>query len=117
VAVAQTRFQNLWVSLDAAGGPLRGSRTPAARTHRAVEDLRAGFDRVILVSGRDHTGYAARRLYPLTDANIVIVRAEKTRAPAAKQVVETVLESGGDLLGVVFADRRYYVPEAVYRWF
>ncbi len=78
--------------------------------------LEEGFDRIILVSNRNHAGYAARRLYPLADANLVVVRSEKTRAPVIRQLVETVLDSGGDMLGVVYTGRRYYVPEFMYQW-
>jgi hypothetical protein len=47
---------------------------------------------------------------------VLIVRAEKTRALAARQLKETVLAAGGDILGFVFTFRGYYIPEALYKW-
>lgn len=116
VGVARTKAENLWVSVDAGATPLRAAKTSLAEVRRGMAGLEEGFDRIILVSNRNHAGYAARRLYPLADANLVVVRSEKTRAPVIRQLVETVLDSGGDMLGVVYTGRRYYVPEFMYQW-
>ena len=70
----------------------------------------------MLVGARDFDLPDARRLHGLADANILIVQAEATRAPAARRMREVVLASGGDLLGFVFTGRKRHVPEAIYRW-
>jgi len=44
------------------------------------------------------------------------VRAEQTRALAAVRLRDAILEAGGDLLGMIFAGRRFHVPKAIYRW-
>ena len=78
--------------------------------------MRGAFSRIILVASRDFEAPDVRRLYGLADANILIVQAEATRAPAARRMREVVLASGGDLLGFVLTGRRHHVPEAIYRW-
>ncbi len=116
VRVARTNARNLWVSVDAGTTPLRGAQTSLAEVRKGMAQLESRFDRIVLVSNSNHAGYAAKRLYALADANIVVVRSEKSRAPVIRQLIDTVLDAGGDLLGIVYTGRKYYVPESMYRW-
>jgi hypothetical protein len=116
LTVARSATAKLWLTLDAAKSPFGDPRLPLAEVQAALEAIRPHFDRILIVARRDVNQYAARRLYALADVNVLMVRAERTRSPAARQLKETVLAAGGDILGFVFTHRGYYVPEVLYRW-
>ena len=49
------------------------------------------------------------------DATVMVVEAEKTRAPVALDLSERLKDMGAQLVGFVFNKRKYYVPEYLYR--
>lgn len=51
----------------------------------------------------------------MADATIMVVEAERTRAPAAINLSERLTAAGAQLIGFVFNKRRYYVPEFLNR--
>jgi len=116
LTVAQGSQPGVWVALDLAASPLGdpGAETEIARAF--LKQLRAGFDWVILAAESDFAAYEARRRFPLADVNVVVIEAEATRAVAARTLIETVLASGGDLLGFVFAQRRFHIPRVLMKW-
>ena len=50
------------------------------------------------------------------DGIILVVEAEKTKWQVAFNVKEKIIKSGGNILGIVFNKRKYYVPEYIYRY-
>jgi Mrp family chromosome partitioning ATPase len=46
---------------------------------------------------------------------ILVVEAERTRAPIVEQARRAIESNGGRLLGVVMNKRRYHIPRAIYR--
>ncbi len=114
--VARSAVAGLWVAVSPADTPLGDPHASLDQARAFLDLMRGAFGRIILVAGRDFEAHGARRLYPLADANILMVRSEATRAPIARRMREIVLASGGDLLGFVFTGRRHLVPEAIYRW-
>lgn len=114
--VARSMTPGLWAALDPAETAICDPHATADRARACLELLRGAFSRIVLVAGQDFDGPDARRLFPLADANLILVQAERTRTPAARRMVEVVLAAGGDLLGFVFMDRRRHIPEAIYRW-
>jgi hypothetical protein len=116
LTVARSGTPKLWLTLDAAKSPFGDPHLPLTELQASLDAIEPHFDRILIVARQDFSQYAARRLYALADANVLIVRAEKTRALAARQLKETVLAAGGDILGFVFTFRGYYIPEALYKW-
>ncbi|WP_395671725.1 hypothetical protein [Phenylobacterium sp.] len=114
----RTRWDGLWAVSQPANqeSPFTSARLPMSRAAHILGELRRRFQQVIVVAPQEFGGYAARRLYPLADAHLLTVRAERTRAPALRALREAVLSGGGDILGAVFTRRRFYIPERVYRW-
>jgi hypothetical protein len=114
----RTRWNGLWAISQPASeeSPFTSARLPMTRAAHILGELRRRFQQVLIVAPRDFSGYAARRLYPLADAHLLTVRAERTRAPALRALREAVLSGGGDILGGVFTRRRFHIPERVYRW-
>jgi len=50
----------------------------------------------------------------LVDGVVIVVEAEKTRWQVALSMKETIIKSGGTVLGVVFNKRRLYIPQFIY---
>jgi len=50
------------------------------------------------------------------DGVILVVESEKTRWQVALAVKEKIIKHGGNLLGVVFNKRRYYIPQFIYKY-
>lgn len=49
------------------------------------------------------------------DGVVLVVEAEKTRWQVALAAKEKVIKHGGNILGVVFNKRRYYIPQFIYK--
>jgi Mrp family chromosome partitioning ATPase len=60
----------------------------------------------------DHATLLAKRL----DEVLLVVRAERTRGPEARRVVDRLLEDGVPLKGAVLNRQRRYVPRWLNRW-
>ncbi|CAN5119051.1 hypothetical protein BH10PSE2_BH10PSE2_23170 [soil metagenome] len=105
--VARSATPGLWAAVASEGVPL---------DEAGLSVLRGAFARIVIVARRAFDDPDARRLYPLADLNLILITAERTRAPVARRIREEVLTSGGDLLGFVFTRRRFHIPEAIHRW-
>jgi len=49
------------------------------------------------------------------DGVVLVLEADKTRKPVAENLKNRILQNGGNLLGMVFNNRRYHIPEYVYK--
>ena len=49
------------------------------------------------------------------DGVILVVEAEKTSWPIALSVKEKIIKHGGNVLGIVFNRRRFYIPQFIYK--
>lgn len=79
------------------------------------EPLRARFDLIVVDSPPatmfpDGPGIASQ-----VDGVVLVVEAEKTRWPVALSVKEKIIKSGGDVLGIVFNKRKFYIPMWLYK--
>ena len=110
-----TIVPKLWITYGAQQSILADPHALQSHVERVLGQLREDFDVVVLVSPLSLDSYAERRLTALVDANVVVVRAERTQAPQARALRETILSSGGNLLGAVFTGQRRVVPRAVQR--
>jgi protein-tyrosine kinase len=45
---------------------------------------------------------------------VLVVEAEKTKWPVIQDVKEKLISHGGNILGIVFNKRRYYIPRWLY---
>lgn len=50
------------------------------------------------------------------DGVVLVIEAECTRWPVAARTKESIVRSGGQVLGVVFNKRRHYIPAFLYNW-
>lgn len=114
--VAQLGEPGLWAAVAPRTPPAGAPVDPAEDLARTMILLRNAFAHVVIAADGAFDSPAARRRYPVADANLLMVTADVTRGPVAARMRDTVLSSGGDLLGFLFTHRRHYIPEAIYRW-
>ena len=115
VLAFSTVIPQLWISYDARNSHLTDPRVAQSQTETLLAMLRREFDVVIVIGPDRSESYAMRRLTALVDANVMVVRGERTRGTAAREFRDWVLASGGVLLGLVFTGRRRIMPAAVAR--
>ncbi len=116
LAVATSGVPLLWLASDVARSAMTSLRAPLADARRQVEALRQEYDVVVISAPAQGLSHLTQRLAAIVDANILVVRAEVSRAPAVTRLRDMILEAGGGLLGFVFTGRKYYIPRWVYRW-
>lgn len=115
--VAATGKPQLWRAVGGPGSPFASLRSRLVDLEHLVEELAQRYDMVLISGPMPGISHVAQRVAATVDANILVVRAEMTRVPAALRLRDQVLEAGGGILGVVFTGRRYYLPRWAYRWF
>ena len=77
--------------------------------------LRKEFDLIVIDSPAVSTTVDGLALCSCVSGVVLVVEAEKTRSPVACNAKNCIIQSGGNLLGVVFNKRRYYIPEFIYK--
>ena len=77
--------------------------------------LRKEFDLIVIDSPAVSTTVDGLALCSCVDGVVLVIEAEKTRSPVASSARDWILQSGGNLLGIVFNKRRYYIPEFIYK--
>ncbi len=80
------------------------------------ERLREGHDLIVVDApsvARSPDGLA---LAGQVDGVVLVVEANATRWPVAARTKESIVRSGGKVLGVVFNKRRHYIPVFLYDW-
>jgi protein-tyrosine kinase len=79
------------------------------------EPLKERFDLVIVDSPPATRFPDGLGVVSQVDGVIMVVEAEGTRWQVALSVKDKILKSGGNILGIVFNKRKYYIPEFIYR--
>ncbi len=81
----------------------------------AWTQLRAAYDEVVLDMPSTAQSRIGLMVASQCDGVIVVVEAERTRAPVVEAMVKSLRAVRANLLGTVLNKRRYYLPESVYR--
>lgn len=115
LAVTTTPVPLLWSAAEVESSPLLSVRLPVVEGQEMIRALKSSFECVIICSSLPGSSLVTQRLTQLVDGNILAVKAEVTRKPAAVHLRDTVDEAGGTLLGLLFFGRRYYLPAWLYR--
>lgn len=79
------------------------------------DGLRQQFDLVLIDSPPFETSPDGIAISRRVDGVVIVLEAERTRWPIAEKLKEQILLSGGNILGIVFNKRRYYIPEFIYK--
>ena len=76
---------------------------------------REKFDLVLIDSAPASASPDGISLSRYVDGVVLVLEADKTRKPVAENLKNRILQNGGNLLGMVFNNRRYHIPESVYK--
>jgi Mrp family chromosome partitioning ATPase len=80
------------------------------------ENLREKFDLILIDSPSFESSPDGIAISRRVDGVVLVLEAERTRWPVAERLKERILLNGGNILGIAFNKRRYYIPDFVYRW-
>lgn len=80
------------------------------------EPLKDRFDLIIVDSPPATMFPDGLAIASQVDGVILVVEAEKTRWQVALNVREKIEKHGGNILGIVFNKRRFYIPEFIYKY-
>lgn len=118
-ALVRSRTAPIWLAtLAARGNDKPGSTLPS--NLEGIEAwfgaLRSEFDLIIVASSPSSKSALGLVLSKMVDGVVLVVEAERTRAPVVQQLQANLHSVGSDPLGVVLTNRRYYLPRWLYRW-
>ncbi|MFB3817527.1 MAG: hypothetical protein ACE147_07680 [Candidatus Methylomirabilales bacterium] len=77
--------------------------------------VRGEFDLVLVDAPPAHASSIGVALASKADGTVVVMEAERTRAPAVESLSRRIAKAGGRVLGIVLNRRRYHIPEFLYR--
>lgn len=77
--------------------------------------LRQKYDLILVDSSSASSSPDGIEISRGVDGVILVVEAEKTRWQVVENMKEKVENSGGNILGMVFNKRRFYIPESIYQ--
>ena len=87
----------------------------SAREKGFWEPLKTKFDLIIVDSPPVTMFPDGPAVVSQVDGVVLVVEAEKTRWQVALSVKEKIIKSGGNILGIIFNKRRYYIPQWIYK--
>lgn len=79
------------------------------------DSLRQKYDLVLVDSSSASSSPDGIEISRGVDGVILVVEAEKTRWQVVENLKEKIENSGGNILGMVFNKRRFYIPESIYQ--
>lgn len=88
----------------------------SAKTSSFWETLRERFDLIIIDSPPATLFPDGPAVVRQVDGVMLVVEAERTRWPVALNVKEKILKSGGNIIGIVFNKRKFYIPQFLYKY-
>jgi Mrp family chromosome partitioning ATPase len=82
----------------------------------ALRTFRSVFDLIVIDVPASNVSDLGPALSKHVDAVVVVVEADKTRAPLLSSLLSVIGGNGGNVAGVVLNKRVQHIPERVYRW-
>ena len=79
------------------------------------ESLKEHFDLVVIDSPPLSASAAGLAFCRRADGVVLVLEAERTRGPVAEKAKEQIQKNGGNILGVVFNKRKFYIPKSIYK--
>lgn len=93
--------------------------TPHVYDHPAatgfLEELKNKYDFILIDASPAVTSPDSIAISRFTDGVVLVVEAERTRRQVVENVKNKIARNGGNIIGVVFNKRKYYIPEFIYR--
>lgn len=116
VLMLPTVLPRLFVSFEAAESDLASPRASFERAARQMERMRRAFETIIVIAPEEAESYALRRVAAVVDANLLVVRGERTAMGRARRARDAVLGAGGALLGMAYTGFRRVLPRRLQGW-
>jgi Mrp family chromosome partitioning ATPase len=116
-AIAQATGTELYFAMLCAHGNDNDGLAPIPLNAlgRALESLRMNFDLIIIDSQAIMNDAFGMALAKLVDGSVIVIEAERTRAPVTVECKNLIEDSGGRVIGAVMSGRRKYIPDSLYR--
>jgi protein-tyrosine kinase len=114
-AICRVGDSNLYVSGMSLGSSAIPLLFDSGQLKNFFTGLKSRFDLVLLDSPPVTTGSDSTSLSRCADGVVLVVEADKTRLQVAENMKVKIQKSGGNILGLVFNKRRYFIPEYLYR--
>jgi protein-tyrosine kinase len=86
----------------------------SAKQENLWKSLKEKFDLIIVDSPPATVFPDGPGIVSQVDGVVLVVEAEQTRWSVAQNVKEKIEKSGGNILGIVFNKRRFYIPQWLY---
>jgi Mrp family chromosome partitioning ATPase len=87
------------------------------KARRRVAELRSRFDYVLIEAPANSTISSSVILGQLADGAVVVVEANETRREVVRNAVDELSAANVRVLGAVLNNRRFPIPEKLYRMF
>jgi Mrp family chromosome partitioning ATPase len=116
-AIAQVKGTELYFAKLCERGTDGFASTPLNVIENALRSLRQNFDFIIIDSQAMISDAFGMVLAKVADGTVMVVEAERTRAPVATECKRIIEEGGGNLIGAVMNRRNLYIPNYLYKMF
>jgi protein-tyrosine kinase len=80
-----------------------------------LDQLKSLFEFVLIDSPPVTESQDALSVCRKVDGVVLVMEAENTRWPVALRVKEEIIKNGGNIIGMVFNKRQYYIPKFIYQ--
>jgi uncharacterized protein involved in exopolysaccharide biosynthesis len=116
ILMLPTVLPRLFVSFEAAESNLASPRASYERAALYMDRMRRVFETIIIIAPDEPESYALRRVAAVVDANLLVVRGERTGMRRARHARDAVLSAGGALLGLAYTGFRQVLPRRLQGW-
>lgn len=82
-----------------------------------LKELKSKYDFIIIDSAPAITSPDSIAISRFTNGVILVMEAERTRWQVVESVKSKIIRNGGNIIGVVFNKRKYYIPDSIYNRF
>lgn len=79
------------------------------------QDLKDAFDLIVIDFPPLSSSSAGLAFCRQADGVVLVLEADRTRGPIAENTRDQILKNGGNILGVAFNKRQFYIPKAIYQ--
>jgi len=114
--LVNTKVPDLWVGTEGTRLVIADPHVSIVHLRQAIKAIQLQFSTLLVISAAETSAQLARKMGALVDANVVVLHAEHSRSPVVVRLRDMILAGGGNILGFIFVDRKYYVPTWLYRW-
>ena len=107
--------RNLYLSPNSALPILIPQLRERSNALRVFGELKKIFDLILIDSSPATTSPDTMAMARYSDGVIMVIEADKTKRRVAESVANKITRNGGNILGVVFNRRKFYIPDFLYR--